>query len=205
MKESASAVKSSPAKNGAIKSIAVYCGSSLGSSEIYKENAIIFAKELAKRDITLVYGGASVGIMGTVADTVLQAGGNVIGVIPALLEQREISHKCLSELHIVETMHQRKNKMIELADGFVALPGGFGTLEEFSEVFTWSMIGLNNKPCGILNINNFYDPLISMIDKMADEQFLQEKYRSMAIIEKNPTVLLDRFDHYVVPSLKTYD
>ncbi|CDL85846.1 TIGR00730 family Rossman fold protein [Xenorhabdus cabanillasii] len=198
-------VTSSSEKNEAIKSIAVYCGSSLGASEIYKENAIIFAKELVKRGITLVYGGASVGIMGTVADTVLHEGGKVIGVIPALLEEREISHKNLSELYIVETMHQRKNKMIELADGFVALPGGFGTLEEFSEVFTWSMIGLNSKPCGILNINNFYDPLISMINKMADERFLQEKYRNMAIIEKNPTVLLDRFDHYVVPSIKTYN
>ncbi|MBD2815706.1 TIGR00730 family Rossman fold protein [Xenorhabdus sp. Flor] len=198
-------VTSSSEKNEAIKSIVVYCGSSLGSSEIYKENAIIFAKELVKRGITLVYGGASVGIMGTVADTVLHEGGKVIGVIPALLEEREISHKNLSELYIVETMHQRKNKMIELADGFVALPGGFGTLEEFSEVFTWSMIGLNSKPCGILNINNFYDPLISMINKMADECFLQEKYRNMAIIEKNPTVLLDRFDHYVVPSIKTYN
>ncbi|PHM29958.1 TIGR00730 family Rossman fold protein [Xenorhabdus budapestensis] len=198
-------VMSSSEKNEAIKSIAVYCGSSLGASEIYKKNAIIFAKELVKRGITLVYGGASVGIMGTVADTVLHEGGKVIGVIPALLEEREISHKNLSELHIVETMHQRKNKMIELADGFVALPGGFGTLEEFSEVFTWSMIGLNSKPCGILNINNFYEPLISMINKMADERFLQEKYRNMAIIEKNPTVLLDRFEHYVVPSIKTYN
>ncbi len=142
--------------------------------------------------------------MGTVADTVLKAGGKVIGVIPTLLEEREISHKNLSELHVVETMHQRKSKMIELAEGFVALPGGFGTLEEFSEVFTWSMIGLNNKPCGILNINQFYDPLISMIDRMADEQFLQEKYRHMAIVEQDPSLLLDRFNDYVVPSVKTY-
>ncbi|MDX7989902.1 TIGR00730 family Rossman fold protein [Xenorhabdus littoralis] len=198
-------VKNSSGKNRTIKSIAVYCGSSLGITEIYKESAISFAKELVKRDITLVYGGASVGIMGTVADTVLKEGGIVIGVIPTLLEEREISHKNLSELHVVETMHQRKSKMIELAEGFVALPGGFGTLEEFSEVFTWSMIGLNNKPCGILNINQFYDPLISMIDKMADEQFLQEKYRHMAIIEQDPALLLDRFSDYKVPSVKRYD
>ncbi|MDX7988282.1 TIGR00730 family Rossman fold protein [Xenorhabdus sp. 12] len=197
-------LRNSSAVSRPIKSIAVYCGSSLGASEIYRESAISFAKELAKRDITLVYGGASVGIMGTVADTVLKAGGKVIGVIPTLLEEREISHKNLSELHVVETMHQRKSKMIELAEGFVALPGGFGTLEEFSEVFTWSMIGLNNKPCGLLNINEFYDPLIAMIDKMADEQFLQEKYRHMAIIEKDPAMLLDRFNHYTVPSIKTY-
>ncbi|CAM3191715.1 conserved hypothetical protein [Xenorhabdus nematophila ATCC 19061] len=197
-------VKNSSGKKGAVKSIAVYCGSSLGVSEVYQESAIFFAKELVKRDITLVYGGASVGIMGTVADTVLKEGGKVIGVIPTLLEEREISHKNLSELHVVETMHQRKSKMIELAEGFIALPGGFGTLEEFSEVFTWSMIGLNSKPCGILNVNQFYDPLISMIDKMADEQFLQEKYRHIAIIEQDPILLLDRFNDYQVPSIKTY-
>ncbi|WP_434525366.1 TIGR00730 family Rossman fold protein [Photorhabdus asymbiotica] len=187
-----------------MKSIAVYCGSSLGASEIYKENAIIFAKELVKRDMTLIYGGASVGIMGTVADTVLKEGGKVIGVIPTLLEKREISHKNLTELYIVETMHQRKNKMIELADAFVALPGGFGTLEEFSEVFTWSQIGLHTKPCGILNINNFYDPLVAMINRMADEQFLHEKYRQMAIIEQDPVILLNRFNTYQAPSVKTY-
>ncbi|SUC26197.1 LOG family protein yvdD [Providencia rustigianii] len=138
-----------------IKSVAVYCGSSLGSNEIYKNQAIEFAKEMVKRDITLVYGGASVGIMGIVADTVLSLGGKAIGVIPSLLEQREISHKNLSELYRVETMHERKSKMIELADAFVAMPGGYGTLEEYSEVFTWSQIGLHTKPCGLFNINNF--------------------------------------------------
>ncbi|HCH50482.1 MAG TPA: TIGR00730 family Rossman fold protein [Proteus sp.] len=188
-----------------IKSIAVYCGSSLGASSIYKEQAIIFAQELVKRNITLVYGGASVGIMGTLADTVLQEGGKVIGVIPTLLEGREISHKNLSELYVVETMHQRKSKMIELADGFVALPGGFGTLEEFSEVFTWSQIGLHQKPLGILNINQFYDPLLMMINKMADEQFLHEKYRTMAIVEQCPIQLLDKFNSYIAPPVKTYN
>ncbi|WP_049217967.1 TIGR00730 family Rossman fold protein [Proteus mirabilis] len=183
-----------------IKSIAVYCGSSLGASPIYKQQAILFAKELVKRNITLVYGGASVGIMGTLADTVLQEGGKVIGVIPTLLEGREISHKNLTELHVVETMHQRKSKMIELADGFVALPGGFGTLEEFSEVFTWSQIGLHQKPLGIFNINDFYQPLLAMIDKMVDE-----KYRHMAIVEQSPIQLLDKFESYIAPSIKTYD
>lgn len=188
-----------------IKSIAVYCGSSLGASPIYKQQAILFAKELVKRNITLVYGGASVGIMGTLADTVLQEGGKVIGVIPTLLEGREISHKNLTELHVVETMHQRKSKMIELADGFVALPGGFGTLEEFSEVFTWSQIGLHQKPLGIFNINDFYQPLLAMIDKMVDEKFLHEKYRHMAIVESSPASLLDQFETYIAPPVKTYD
>ncbi|BBG61622.1 LOG family protein yvdD [Providencia rustigianii] len=188
-----------------IKSVAVYCGSSLGSNEIYKNQAIEFAKEMVKRDITLVYGGASVGIMGIVADTVLSLGGKAIGVIPSLLEQREISHKNLSELYRVETMHERKSKMIELADAFVAMPGGYGTLEEYSEVFTWSQIGLHTKPCGLFNINNFWQPLIDMTNKMADEGFLHEKYRHMAIVESTPASLLDQFETYVAPPVKTYD
>ena len=157
-----------------IKRIAVYCGSAAGASEIYRLEAVKFARILVEQGITLVYGGASVGIMGTVANTVLREGGKAIGVIPALLEGREIAHKNLTELHRVSTMHERKSKMIELADGFVALPGGFGTLEEFAEVFTWSQIGLHQKPVGLMNINNYYDPLLSLISKMTDEQLCRK-------------------------------
>lgn len=188
-----------------IKSVAVYCGSSMGTNEIYQKQAIEFAKELVKRDIALVYGGASVGLMGTVADTVLSLGGKAIGVIPSLLEEREISHKNLTELYRVDTMHQRKSKMIELADGFVAMPGGYGTLEEYSEVFTWSQIGLHTKPCALFNINNYWQPLIDMTNKMADEGFLHEKYRHMAIVESSPASLLDQFETYIAPPVKTYD
>ncbi|MBS0925172.1 TIGR00730 family Rossman fold protein [Providencia sp. JGM181] len=188
-----------------IKSVAVYCGSSMGTNEIYQKQAIEFAKELVKRDIALVYGGASVGLMGTVADTVLSLGGKAIGVIPSLLEEREISHKNLTELYRVDTMHQRKSKMIELADGFVAMPGGYGTLEEYSEVFTWSQIGLHTKPCGLFNINNYWQPLIDMTNKMADEGFLHEKYRHMAIVESSPASLLDQFETYIALPVKTYD
>ncbi|WPA93130.1 TIGR00730 family Rossman fold protein [Providencia zhijiangensis] len=188
-----------------IKSVAVYCGSSLGVNEIYQKQAIEFAKELVKRDIALVYGGASVGLMGTVADTVLSLGGKAIGVIPSLLEEREISHKNLTELYKVDTMHQRKSKMIELADGFVAMPGGYGTLEEYSEVFTWSQIGLHTKPCALFNINNYWQPLIDMTNKMADEGFLHEKYRHMALVESSPASLLDLFETYVAPPVKTYE
>ncbi|HGN0867419.1 hypothetical protein EC835_101151 [Providencia alcalifaciens] len=188
-----------------IKSVAVYCGSSMGTNEIYQKQAIEFAKELVKRDIALVYGGASVGLMGTVADTVLSLGGKAIGVIPSLLEEREISHKNLTELYKVDTMHQRKSKMIELADGFVAMPGGYGTLEEYSEVFTWSQIGLHTKPCGLFNINSYWQPLIDMTNKMADEGFLHEKYRHMAIVESSPASLLDQFETYIAPPVKTYD
>lgn len=188
-----------------IKRIAVYCGSAAGASEIYRHEAVKFARVLVEQGITLVYGGASVGIMGTVADTVLREGGQAIGVIPALLEGREIAHKNLTELHRVSTMHERKSKMIELADGFVALPGGFGTLEEFAEVFTWSQIGLHQKPVGLMNINNYYDPLLSLINKMTDEQFMQEKYRHMAITETDGNTLIRRFRDYEAPAVKTYD
>ncbi|EMD0830363.1 TIGR00730 family Rossman fold protein [Morganella morganii] len=188
-----------------IKRIAVYCGSAAGASEIYRLEAVKFARILVEQGITLVYGGASVGIMGTVADTVLREGGKAIGVIPALLEGREIAHKNLTELHRVSTMHERKSKMIELADGFVALPGGFGTLEEFAEVFTWSQIGLHQKPVGLMNINNYYDPLLSLISKMTDEQFMQEKYRHMAIVETDGNALIRRFRDYEAPAVKTYD
>lgn len=188
-----------------IKRIAVYCGSAAGASEIYRLEAVKFARILVEQGITLVYGGASVGIMGTVADTVLREGGKAIGVIPALLEGREIAHKNLTELHRVSTMHERKSKMIELAEGFVALPGGFGTLEEFAEVFTWSQIGLHQKPVGLMNINNYYDPLLSLISKMTDEQFMQEKYRHMAIVETDGNTLIRRFRDYEAPAVKTYD
>ncbi|HCT7996728.1 TIGR00730 family Rossman fold protein [Morganella morganii] len=188
-----------------IKRIAVYCGSAAGASEIYRLEAVKFARILVEQGITLVYGGASVGIMGTVADTVLREGGKAIGVIPALLEGREIAHKNLTELHRVSTMHERKIKMIELADGFVALPGGFGTLDEFAEVFTWSQIGLHQKPVGLMNINNYYDPLLSLISKMTDEQFMQEKYRHMAVVETDGNALIRRFRDYEAPAVKTYD
>ena len=188
-----------------IKRIAVYCGSAAGASEIYRLEAVKFARILVEQGITLVYGGASVGIMGTVADTVLREGGKAIGVIPALLEGREIAHKNLTELHRVSTMHERKSKMIELADGFVALPGGFGTLDEFAEVFTWSQIGLHQKPVGLININNYYDPLLSLISKMTDEQFMQEKYRHMAVVENDGNALIRRFRDYEAPAVKTYD
>jgi uncharacterized protein (TIGR00730 family) len=187
-----------------VKKIAVFCGSSNGASDVYIVGAKSLGKELVKRDITLVYGGASVGIMGAIADAVLEEGGHVIGIIPSFLESREISHKNLSELIIVNSMHERKAKMAELADGFIALPGGPGTLEEFFEIFTWSQLGLHNKPCGLLNINHYYDPLVSLFDHMLEEQFLHEKYRSMALVDIDPRGLLDQFNTYEPPTQKTY-
>lgn len=187
-----------------MKTLAVFCGSSNGASDIYVEVAKKLGKELAKRDITLVYGGASVGVMGAVADAVLEAGGKVIGVMPSFLEKREISHKNLTELIVVDSMHDRKEKMAELADGFMALPGGPGTLEEFFEIFTWAQLGLHQKPCGLLNINHYYDPLIALFNHMSDEQFLHEKYRTMALVDIEPSGLLDQFNSYEAPTVKSY-
>jgi len=187
-----------------MKRLAVYCGSSFGASEAYKDGAIQLGKELAKRNITLVYGGSSNGLMGAVADTVLHEGGQVIGVIPKVLVDREISHTGLTELYTVDTMHERKAKMAELADGFVVLPGGTGTLEEFFEVFTWGQIGLHQKPCGLLNIEHYYDPLIHLFDHMIEQQFLQAKFRPMLLAEEKPDRLIERFYHYVAPPIKTW-
>jgi len=188
-----------------MKSIAVFCGSSLGASEAYRQGAILLGKELAKRQITLIYGGASVGIMATVANTVLEEGGKVIGVIPTLLEEREIAHQQLTELIVVKTMHERKSKMMELADGFIALPGGPGTIEEFFEVFTWNQIGLLQKPCAIFNMENYFDLLISFFDHMQNEQFLKAQYREALIVDEDAATLLDKCESFVPPAVKTYE
>jgi uncharacterized protein (TIGR00730 family) len=187
-----------------MKRLAVFCGSSNGASEAYKEGAIQLGKELARQGIALVYGGASIGLMGTIANTVLEEGGQVIGVIPKVLENKEISHPHLTELLVVSSMHERKAKMADLADGFIALPGGSGTLEEFIEVFTWAQLGLHQKPMGLLNIDHYYDPLVSLLNHMADQQFLQEKFRSMALVDSTPQSLIERFYHYEPPAVKTY-
>lgn len=175
-----------------MKKIAVFCGSSDGSSKSYREGAVRLGEELAKRGITLVYGGSSIGLMGTVANAVLQGDGKAIGVIPKLLVDKEIAHQELTELYTVDTMHERKAKMAELADGFIAMPGGPGTMEEFFEVFTWAQLGLHRKPLGLLNINDYYNPLIALLDHMVEQQFLQEKNRSLALVDSDPGILLGK-------------
>lgn len=187
-----------------MKSIAVFCGSSEGASSIYKENALKLGQELAKQQITLIYGGANVGLMGIVADAVLEHGGSVIGVLPQFLQNREIAHTGLTELIMVDSMHERKAKMAELADGFIALPGGPGTLEEYFEIFTWGQLGLHQKPCGLLNINQYFDPLVSMFDTMERDHFMQSKYRAMVITDNTPEGILKQFSIYKAPSVKTY-
>ncbi|WP_339313233.1 TIGR00730 family Rossman fold protein [Paenibacillus sp. FSL M7-0896] len=187
-----------------MKSIAVFCGSSEGASPVYKESAILLGKELAARNITLIYGGATVGLMGAIADSVMQAGGRVIGVLPHFLKQREIEHTRLTELIMVDSMHERKLKMSELADGFIAMPGGPGTMEEYFEIFTWAQLGLHQKPCGLLNVNHYYDPLIALFSNMAREQFLQEKHHSIMLNATTPEGILQQFAEYTPPPVKQY-
>lgn len=181
--------------------MSVFCGSSPGANKIYSEKAEQLGAQLAKEGLTLVYGGATVGIMGTVANAALKEGGKVIGVIPEMLTGRENAHTGLSELIIVNSMHERKAQMEKLSDGFIVLPGGPGTMEEFFEMYTWAQLGEHQKPIGLLNINNYYDKLLTFFEHMIAEQFLNQEYRSLLIVEKDPKQLLNKFRNYVPPKL----
>ncbi|HEX8942435.1 MAG TPA: TIGR00730 family Rossman fold protein [Gemmatimonadaceae bacterium] len=174
-----------------IRSICVFCGSSSGVSPAYESAARTFATAIAERGIRLVYGGASVGLMGAIADTALRAGGEVVGVIPRTLVDREIAHGGLTHLHVVDTMHERKAMMADLSDAFVALPGGLGTLEELFEVWTWGMLGLHDKPYGVLDVDGYYSPLIRFLDHACDEGFIRPAQRAKLAVERDPTRLLD--------------
>jgi uncharacterized protein (TIGR00730 family) len=174
--------------------ICVYAGSNPGADPAYAEAAGDLARLLAARGIGIVYGGAHVGLMGILADTALAAGGEVIGVMPRALIDREIGHTGLTELRIVGSMHERKALMAELSDGFVALPGGAGTLEELIEVYTWSQLGLHAKPMGVLNVNGYYDGLAALLDHAVQEGFLRPEHRAAMHAEPTPEALLARFD-----------
>jgi uncharacterized protein (TIGR00730 family) len=182
-----------------MKKICVYCGSSSGKRPEYIESANRLAKMLVEQDIGLVYGGASVGIMGVIADAVLAGGGEVIGVIPQSLVDKEVSHSGLTELTIVKSMHERKAIMADLADGFIALPGGLGTLEELFEILTWSQLGLHTKPCGLLNVDGYYDKLCGFLDHAVEEQFVKTLHREMLLIEETPEKLLVVMQDYHPP------
>lgn len=187
-----------------MKRICVYCGSNPGRQPIYRAAAAALGQELVRRNIGLVYGGASIGVMGAVADAVLQSGGEVIGVIPQSLATREVAHAQLSELIVVTSMHERKAMMAELADGFVALPGGWGTFEEIFEILTWAQLGIHAKPCGLLNIANYYDHLALFLQHAMDERFVREEYKPMIIMEQQPAALLDRFTRYQPPQVRKW-
>ena len=174
-----------------IKSLCVYCGSNSGSRPAYAWAARDLGALLAQRNIRLIFGGGRVGLMGTVADAALAAGGEVIGVIPESLVAKEVAHQGLKDLRIVASMHERKALMADLADAFVALPGGFGTLEEFAEILTWAQLGLHQKPHGLLNIEGFYDPLLAFFDHAVAENFIRQAHRDLVISETQPARLLD--------------
>ncbi len=185
--------------------ITVYCGANFGKKDIYKRKSIELGKWIAGNNYSLVYGGGNVGLMGAVADAVLEGGGEVIGVIPEFLKQRELAHEKLSELIIVETMTERKNKMIELGDCYIALPGGTGTLEEIAEVVSWAKLGKNDNPCIFLNIDGYYDGLEKFFDNMVNEHFLGAEYRDK-ILFTDSFDEVDRFiKSYIPPEFKAYE
>ncbi len=179
-----------------MNSLCVFCGSNPGASPVYGDAAARLGRTLARRGLTLVYGGGRVGLMGVVADAALAAGGKVIGVIPEALATRELAHAGLTDLQVVGSMHERKARMSELADGFLALPGGIGTLEEWFEVWTWSQLGFQPKPCGLLEVAGYYRHLLAFLDHMTAQRFLSEPHRAMAIVDDDPERLLDRLAAY---------
>lgn len=175
-----------------LRCVCVFCGSSVGVRDEYRQAAEQLAREMVARNIGLVFGGGCVGLMGVVADAVLAAGGHAIGVIPHALVAREIAHRGLPDLRVVNSMHERKATMAALADAFVALPGGFGTFEEFCEAVTWTQLGLHRKRCGLLNVGGFYDPLLALFDRASDEGFVRRDNREIVIADADPAALLDR-------------
>ena len=186
-----------------MKNIAVFCGASSGNNPVYVAASQAFGRLLAEQNISLVFGGGKVGLMGAVADAVLRAGGQAIGVIPRNLVEREVAHPGLTALHVVETMHERKALMAELVDGFVALPGGWGTFDEICEILTWNQLGILAKPCGFLNVNGFYNNLSQMFDTCVQEGFVSAERRDNVIWETDGAALLERFRSFqAIPTTK---
>lgn len=175
-----------------IKKLAIFCGSSTGHNPVYANATRALASILFQADIGVVYGGGRIGLMGVVADSMISLGGEVIGVIPRKLMDKEVGHKNITKLHIVETMHQRKARMADLSDGFIALPGGVGTLEEIIEVFTWLQIGYHHKPCAFLNTEGYFNKLFDFVDHMVEEGFLTESHRSKLIVTEDPEDILKK-------------
>ncbi len=182
-----------------IRRLAVFCGSNPGARPEYIEATRSFGRLLASRGIGIVYGGSNVGLMQALADAMLDDLGDIIGVIPRMLVEREVANKALTDLRVVDSMHERKAIMAELADGFVALPGGIGTLEEFFEIWTWAQLGMHDKPCGLLNVAEYFDPLLEFLDRAVAEKFVREVHRKMVIVESDPKALLARFEAYKPP------
>lgn len=184
-----------------MKRITVFCGSSFGTDDVYRSEAFLVGQTLARQGKELVYGGANVGLMGVVADGVLSEGGKATGVLPYFMQEKEIAHQGLTELILVDSMHERKTKMNELCDAAIALPGGFGTMEEFFEMLTWAQLGLHKKPLGLLNTAGFYDALLTLADTMVQQGFLKQLNRDMLISAATIGELLDKMHQYVPPAV----
>jgi uncharacterized protein (TIGR00730 family) len=187
-----------------VNRICIFCGSFSGVRREYADAAVATAEALVRRGLALVYGGGRVGLMGIIADEVLRLGGHAIGVIPYALREREVGHRGLSELHVVDTMHQRKAKMADLADGFIALPGGLGTIEEIFEIWTWAQLGMHRKPCGFLDVGGYYARLADFLDHAVREGFIRPEMRSAAMFDDDIDALLDRFASYAPPNVETW-
>jgi len=185
-------------------SICVFCGSNAGRSEVYADAARALARAIAGRGMKLVYGGGNIGLMGVLAEAGLAAGGQVIGVTPRRLLEKEVVHQELSELRVVESMHERKALMAELSDAFIALPGGLGTFEEMFEVLTWTQLGFHRKPCGLLNVAGFYDRLTAFLDHAVAERFLKAEHRAMVLVEHEPDTLIDRLQSCRLPEVSKW-
>jgi uncharacterized protein (TIGR00730 family) len=186
-----------------IKRVCVNCGSSPGFNRVYIEAARKLGSALVRCNLELVYGGADVGLMGEVANTVMQAGGTAIGVIPQSLIHK-VSHRGLTQLHVVASMHERKQMMVELSDAFIALPGGFGTLEEMTEILTWAQLGFHEKPCGLINVSSYFDSFLSFLDHAVSEGFMKQEHREMLLVSEDPEVLLERLRSYVAPKIEKW-
>lgn len=193
-----------PAPARALKTLCVFCGSSAGARPVYTDAAREMGEALVARDITLVFGGGRVGLMGEIARTVLAGGGRVVGVIPRALMRKEIAYEDLTELHVVDSMHERKAMMAERSDGFIAMPGGYGTFEEFCEVLTWSQLGFHHKPVALLNVAGYYDGLLALFDHAVAEAFVRPLHRSMVIAGSDPLALLDRLAAYRPPTVEKW-
>lgn len=179
-----------------MKYICIFCGSNMGGRPVFQAETAAMAKAIAQRGLGLIYGGGKAGLMGVLADTALAAGVEVIGIMPEFLTAKEMPHEGLSELHIVESMHERKTLMANLADGFMALPGGYGTLEAFCEVLTWAQMGLHQKPCGLFNVEHYYDPLLQMFDRAMTENLMRLRMRSLVLAADTPDTLLNAMENY---------
>lgn len=184
-----------------INRICVYCGSNKGAKPEYINAARKLGTTLARNNICLIYGGGKVGMMGEVANSTLAAGGKVIGITPKLFVDMQVIHSGLTELHIVDSMHERKALMAELSDGFISLPGGLGTLEELFEVLTWTQLGIHKKPCGLLNICEYYTEMLKFLENCVKERFLNKKHYEMLIVDTEPQDILERFNDYTPPMI----